>query len=68
MRIILTDVEKAQHEADAKKYAGLRELADLIIKRVRGEVADILLPIHLRVEGMLLDWVKEVEKRIKEGA
>jgi hypothetical protein len=45
------------------KYAGLQELTDWIIKRVRGEVGDILLPMDLRVEGVILDWVKEVEKR-----
>lgn len=64
MKIILTDDITAQRKADAKKYAGLRELSEFICKRIRGEIGDILLIDEDRVEGLILDWVKEVEKRI----
>jgi hypothetical protein len=60
--IYLTDDEDLLREQEAKKYAGVDKLAARIIKQVESKSC-VLMGMEFQVESMIMDWVKEMEKR-----
>jgi len=64
-KIILTDEITARQKYHELKYQGLQELADFIVKRVQGKVGDILLPDEARVEGLIRNYIEQMEVRMK---
>lgn len=66
LTIILTDDITLLQQRREFRFKGLRELTDFIIKRVKGEIGDILLTDECRVSGLIEDYAEEVIKRTKE--